>query len=59
MDLYPTVDGEELARHDRVRGDLVVEGEPAPNGTFRPKRIHLLNFSEIGGDSADASSEEG
>lgn len=50
MDLYPTVDATVLARMDRVRGDIVVEGERNAQGVFRPKRIHLLNVKQPAGD---------
>lgn len=59
MDLYPTVDAEELAHHDTVRGNLVVEGDPRPNGTFRPKRIHLLDFEGRDADDSSRGPEEG
>lgn len=44
MDLYPTVNGEELAAHHFVRANLVVECERLPDQTLRPKRIHLLSY---------------
>jgi len=47
MDLYPTVDARALAKLDRVVGDIVVEGERRADGSFRAKRIHLLNFSNL------------
>jgi hypothetical protein len=44
MDIYPTVDREELANHRIVRGDIVLEGDTNSDGEFKPKRIHLLSF---------------
>ncbi|TIO14918.1 MAG: hypothetical protein E5X86_22620 [Mesorhizobium sp.] len=46
MDLYPTVDTEKLSKLDRVRGNIIVEGERRQDGAFRAKKIHLLDFNE-------------
>jgi hypothetical protein len=44
MDLYPTVNAEELAKLTDVTADLFVEGDYGPEGGFKAKRIHLLSF---------------
>lgn len=44
MDLYPTVNPEELAQYQEVTANLAVECERRANDTLRPKRIHLLSF---------------
>ena len=46
MDLYPTVNGDELAKLDVVIADIVVEGDTKLDGSFKAKRIHLLNFKK-------------
>ncbi len=46
MDLYPTVDPEELAKHQNVRANLAIECDKRHDGTLKPKRIHLLSFEE-------------
>lgn len=46
MDLYPTVNPEELAQHQEVRANLAVECERRADNSLRPKRIHLLSFEE-------------
>lgn len=46
MDLYPTVNPEELARHQQVVANLSVECERLADQTLKPKRIHLLSFEE-------------
>ncbi len=48
MDLYPTVDAERLAKFDRVKADIIMEGEYNDDGMFLPKRIHLLDFEDTG-----------
>ena len=55
MDLYPTVDPEELAQHQQVNANLAIECERRPDHTLKPKRIHLLSFEEI----PDAEPETG
>ena len=45
MDLYPTIDAEELAKCDIVKADIVIEGQRTADGNFKPKKIHLLNFT--------------
>ncbi len=47
MDLYPTVDPEELANYQTVVADLVIECEKISGGGQRPKRIHLLSFRPV------------
>lgn len=42
MDLYPTVDASALAKLERVKADITVEGDRKPDGSFVGKRIHLL-----------------
>ena len=60
MDLYPTVDAKRLAALERVRADLIIQGETDADGKFRPKKIHLLNFKEPAEDAkSDGSSEDG
>lgn len=54
MNLYPTIDAERLAHLDSVTGNVILEGERQENGSFRPKRIHLLDFHE----PADAHRED-
>lgn len=49
MDLYPTVDAEKLASHHFVRGNLVVECERGPNGSLKPRRLHLLSYDGADG----------
>lgn len=49
MDLYPTVDAEALARFDQVRADVILEGLAQEDGTFKAKRIHILNVLEPAG----------
>ena len=44
MDLFPTVDHDELAKYERVIADVIVQGERRADGTFAPKRIHLISF---------------
>ncbi len=44
MDIYPTVDVENLSHYDTIVGDVIVEGETSPQGKFRPKIIHLIKF---------------
>jgi hypothetical protein len=44
MDIYPTVDRNDLAKHQSVRGDIVLEGETTPDGEFKARRIHLINY---------------
>ena len=44
MDLYPTVNPEELAKHQQVKANLAIECERRPDRSLRPKRIHLLSF---------------
>ncbi|WP_143033510.1 hypothetical protein [Roseicitreum antarcticum] len=44
MDLYPTVDPEDLAKYQRVLANLAIECERQPDRTLKPKRIHLLSF---------------
>lgn len=51
MDLYPTINAEALAKKERVTGDLIIEGERKPDGSFRPKRIHLLSVKDEGGEA--------
>lgn len=46
MDLYPTVNPEELAKHQRVVANLAIECERLPDGNLKPKRIHLLSYVE-------------
>jgi len=46
MDLYPTVNPEDLALHLEVKANLVVECERRPDNSLKPKRIHLLSFEE-------------
>lgn len=46
MDLYPTVNPEELAKYQKVRANLAVECERNPDNNLKPKRIHLLSFEE-------------
>ena len=45
MDLYPTVNAEELAKCDIVKADITIEGQRKADGTFKPTKIHLLNFT--------------
>ncbi|MEQ8829725.1 MAG: hypothetical protein RLW87_07940 [Alphaproteobacteria bacterium] len=52
MDLYPTVDADALAHFDQVTADVIVEGATGEDGSFRAKRIHLLNFRDIECDDA-------
>jgi hypothetical protein len=59
MDLYPTIDAEKLAKLDKVRGDLILEGDKQDDGSFKAKRIHLLNFEELGDDDTKGSSKKG
>jgi hypothetical protein len=47
MDLYPTVDPENLARYQKVRANLAIECDRRSDNTLRPKRIHLLSFEEL------------
>ncbi|RUM95600.1 hypothetical protein EET67_22485 [Pseudaminobacter arsenicus] len=42
MDLYPTVDAAALAKKERVKADVTVEGDRRADGSFVGKRIHLL-----------------
>lgn len=42
MDLYPTVDAEQLSKMDQVIADVIVEGDRRADGTFAAKRIHLI-----------------
>lgn len=51
MDLYPTINAETLAKKERVTGDLIIEGERKSDGTFRPKRIHLLSVKDDSGEA--------
>ena len=44
MDLYPTIDSENLAEHHFVKADLIVECERRADGSLKPKRIHLLSY---------------
>jgi hypothetical protein len=44
MDLYPTVNQDELAKHESVVADIIVMGLRDTNGKFVPKRIHLISF---------------
>lgn len=46
MDLYPTVNPEDLAQHQEVIANLAVECERRPDNSLKPKRIHLLSFEE-------------
>lgn len=46
MDLYPTVDPEELAKFHEVKANLSIECERRPDNTLKPTRIHLLSFEE-------------
>lgn len=48
MDLYPTVNPEQLAKYQQVKANLAIECERRPNQTLKPKRIHLLSFVEPG-----------
>lgn len=45
MDLYPTVNQEELAKHQFVVADLAIECEEKSGGGIKPKKIHLLSFN--------------
>ncbi len=47
MDLYPTVDPEELARHQQVIANLLIECERRADKSLKPKRIHLISFEEL------------
>lgn len=51
MDLYPTINAETLAKKERVTGDLIIEGERKSDGSFRPKRIHLLSVKGEDGEA--------
>lgn len=46
MDLYPTVSPEDLALHQQVKANLVIECERLPDNRLKPKRIHLLSFED-------------
>jgi len=46
MDLYPTVNPEDLAQHQKVRANLAIECERRADNSLKPKRIHLLSFEE-------------
>lgn len=52
MDLYPTVNPEELARYQNVTANLAVECERTADNKLKPKRIHLLSF-EAPNDTSD------
>ncbi|KPF73729.1 hypothetical protein IP88_08705 [alpha proteobacterium AAP81b] len=52
MGLYPTVDAEALAALETVRADLAVEMVKDADGSFRPKRLHLLAYREVPNDNA-------
>jgi len=43
MDLYPTINAEALAKKERVKGDVIIEGERSTDGVFRARRIHLIS----------------
>lgn len=58
MDLYPTVDPEELAKHQNVTANLAVECERRPDNTLRPKRIHLLSFEEPAAENPQVGPRE-
>lgn len=44
MDLYPTVNAEQLADLHFVTADLLVECDKKSDGTLTPKRLHLLSY---------------
>lgn len=48
MELSPTVDIARLAELAArpIVGDVVIEGDRKPDGTFKGKRIHLLSFED-------------
>ncbi len=46
MDLYPTVNPEDLAKHQEVTANLAIECERRPDNSLKSKRIHLLSFEE-------------
>lgn len=51
MDLYPTVNPEELAKHSSVTANVTVECDISQVGQMKPKRIHLLDFQPLDADA--------
>lgn len=47
MDLYPTVDLQELRTAEYIRGDVIVEQKIGDDGKLRPSRIHLVRVVEV------------
>ena len=47
MDLYPTVDLDELRTAEMVRADVIIEQRPGEKGRLRPARIHLVRVLEV------------
>jgi len=56
MDLYPTIDAKDLAKRELVTGDVIVEGERKPDGSFKAKRIHLIAVKEEGDNEGSLES---
>lgn len=48
MELYPTVNGEELAKLQTVRADTIISGDRRPDGSFKAKKIHLIKIIDDG-----------
>lgn len=46
MNLHPTIDAEDLAKQERITGDIIMEGERRADGSFKAKRIHLIAVKE-------------
>jgi len=55
MDLYPTVDPEELAKYQIVNANLAIECERNADNKLMPKRIHLLSFEVPDDDKSEKS----